>query len=314
MTKQPTLPLNSKSSQSAFAIASATPLTLQQQALVDRLGKELTAANIPLPTHFNPFPDKLDKEGFQQGNKVIGISKEGNARNTVRQLPNDGIFASEKSCTNNKLDKDAAFEANRAYVLIHELAHYIDYKTGLTKDISNHVSGQVSGKIRGEDAREMVKSNVRERLSDMTATLYTLANYPQQKDIIQNKMDLRRIHMNDVEHNTASSVELAVADFAKNPRSNITVVEAAQWATRLLDQQKDSFVSELRKQHTTSVVNGSSLIRALGITSEMSSLDIFMGRAAGFISDDISTASLKKVDQTAIEARQRLCAPEPLKP
>lgn len=297
----------------AVTPANIPVLTPDQEAFIQKIMADLDDAGIKQP-RMNGFPDGQDKEGYQNSKNVVGIGSDGPVLRSIRNLPDTGLFSEAGPCENNTFSHPQSIENVRAFVLAHEVAHYIDRTTGMSADIQDHVAQQVRGKYKDMDGKEMIRINILERTADMAAALYIRANYPEKSGAINAFQDFRVMNIDDVRHNTGSSVELAQKSFAQNPRRNISIVEATEWATQILDGQKDNIAHEQVTMNATNNIIKTSPMRALGITDSITALDVFMTRGMGGVPDSVSGDHMKEVESAARQARDNFCATPPAQP
>ncbi len=287
----------------AAVTSDATP---EQTAFLKKIESDFKNANIPLPKHFTPFPQQnLAAEGYQKGNTVVGISTNGSFVKAVKHTVNTGLFSNLPTCADNKINNKDILDSVRTYVVLHELGHYIDKELKLTSNIQDYAAQHVTGKTHGEDAKTLIKSNVRERLADMTAAIYIKSNFPDKKDTVDFVMNIRQVHTHDISHNTV----LSLGSTKKNEyTANLSIVESAIKASKILETQKDDIVNYFISNATLSTLQRISPLQSLGITNGTSAIDVFMAKAMGYHIEQ-SLEQLNKIEESKRTARAQMCTP-----
>jgi hypothetical protein len=174
--------------------------------------QEMQNRKIPRPRHYNLFPQKhtLDPHTISK-ESVLGMAPDNPNFIQLHERINS-IFPNQPKCTSISLQSSLA--AWRVFVALHETIHYIVGTYNKTFD-----------------------TKTSEAIADAGTTLYILSNYRNTTDseiFLGHVADMRTAYYMDAGHSSTNAIEATMDYFNKHPSRDLTIVQTAEIAMRLM--------------------------------------------------------------------------------
>ncbi|MDP9128154.1 MAG: hypothetical protein M3N08_07850 [Pseudomonadota bacterium] len=245
--------------------------------LEESLRDQLASAGMT-PKFFDLFPKKYKQQAAvdPRADSVTGEPEKNSAMDSMPATLTK-LFQNYDQATCGSFGLQNSFNAWRAFVALHETAHYVALHTKIDgyNDLNHYVFNKVN-KVEGLDdslyrsaptlvpkdvpsfVAQQILTNLPERIADASAALYILSNCAdpaKNQSFLEDITDFRRAAYLGGDalagiqsgtwvsswgrHNTASSLQTALKNFRHDGRPGMTIVETTELAARLVVAQPE---------------------------------------------------------------------------
>ena len=179
------------------------------------------------------------QEAEQKGVAVTGLRGGQAGRDEVSRFAKDRtpghVLSGSCECGMDHSRMSQDFPAFRVFAALHETTHFVSQFKGMdapARDQALLMSPNAGDLSQDRDFQQ----NIRERIADVSASLYLLSNYKDAKAYLGDVKDLRNANLEPV-HYTTSSINAGIAAFEKAPRRGMSIVDTTQMAVAIIGNQ-----------------------------------------------------------------------------